>query len=326
MAMSVLAEALSVIVPRERLAQGFPGGVSEYRSRVPNRTYCEDDNLTRVGFMTPDDVHQWLNFLGRTPGLTLATDDRWIDVAVVDQFRGPTAPCEWLEFAREAELSRVWLHGLPEGALSTPAGWVRHELHFMPNEVVEALELEPTDTPGVETFTDPQTGRPGFVRRGIVRDQLVGSAWGQALVDEVEGAEGAVEHLLLVQTAQGQVEPIAAVANDCPPEVAIRAMVDDLAAKGDEVRVSARIVPISVGVLAYGTVPLDCSVEDEGDFAFDATGPYLLATDTPSRPFFFLYMGQGHGVITTRRLPSGLEGTYQALGELLVLLQARAAM
>ena len=128
--MSVLAEALSVLVPVKVLRDRYPGGVSAYESAAPNRQYCADDSLTRMGFMSPSDVGHWINLLTHSGlevlgGETKDTPGNWHDCAVVDQFDGPTRACTWLEFAKSAEgFSFCWLAGTEPGPLATPPGIV----------------------------------------------------------------------------------------------------------------------------------------------------------------------------------------------------------
>ena len=87
--MAVLVEALSVIVRNATLESLYPGGVSGYAADCPNRTFCSDGVLTRVGFMTPDDVGAFLERL-ETRGLVFLHDGAAADIAVVDQHEGPT--------------------------------------------------------------------------------------------------------------------------------------------------------------------------------------------------------------------------------------------
>ena len=54
--MAVLVEGFSVIVRKEALERNFPGGLDAYQRQLPNRTYCADDQLCRVGFMAQADA------------------------------------------------------------------------------------------------------------------------------------------------------------------------------------------------------------------------------------------------------------------------------
>ena len=54
--MAVLVEGISVIIRRRVIEEKFPGGWDAFVEDVPNETLCADDELARVGFMSPDDV------------------------------------------------------------------------------------------------------------------------------------------------------------------------------------------------------------------------------------------------------------------------------
>jgi hypothetical protein len=120
--MSVLCEAISVVVPRDVLDRLWPGGVEEYAASAPNRTYCADGHLTRVGFMHPNDVSHHIDTL-RAAGLTPTDDDVFVDLVVVDQFGGPTLPCPWIAWARTEGVARAWLIDTDPGELATPSVW-----------------------------------------------------------------------------------------------------------------------------------------------------------------------------------------------------------
>jgi hypothetical protein len=47
-----------------------------------------------------------------------------VDFAVVDQVTGPTAPCDWLEFAKRDDGYVVaWLTGIQPTVVAVPTGW-----------------------------------------------------------------------------------------------------------------------------------------------------------------------------------------------------------
>jgi len=137
--MAVLVEAISVIIRRDSIDRKLPGGWDAFEAAVPNATLCSDNAIARVGFMAPDDVRRFIERLC-TLGLTFIAEGRAVDMAVVDQQRGLTTDCDWLEFGRLSfgkeggEVAACWLF---EGAriaagihvhgrsmeLATPAGW-----------------------------------------------------------------------------------------------------------------------------------------------------------------------------------------------------------
>jgi hypothetical protein len=117
--MGVLVEGISVIARRDAIDSKYPGGVSQYAADCPNPTFCADDDLTRVGFTSPYDAQRWVTALQQR-GLVFVEDEQAVDVAVVDQVKGPTSRCDWLEFGRHDDGYVVaWLTGKEPGIVAT---------------------------------------------------------------------------------------------------------------------------------------------------------------------------------------------------------------
>ena len=102
--MPVLCEAFSVIVRRDSIDRVLKNGWEEFLATVPNETLCTDGDLARVGFMDPDAVKKYIKTLEYL-GLKFLSDEtnvdetkESIDIAVVDQFSGPTTKCDWIEY------------------------------------------------------------------------------------------------------------------------------------------------------------------------------------------------------------------------------------
>lgn len=95
--MAVLVEAISVVVRADAIHRRFRGGWDEFYQGVTNKTLCADSELARVGFMTPADVEAYVKDLERN-GLRYLRWGKAKDIVVVDQIRGPAAPCSWVEF------------------------------------------------------------------------------------------------------------------------------------------------------------------------------------------------------------------------------------
>ena len=93
--MAVLVEAISVIVRRDAINRSYDGGWAGFLSHVPNNTLCADHELARVGFTDPKTVEHFINDL-RRHGPVFLSNGKSIDIAVLDQQRGPTEPCDWL--------------------------------------------------------------------------------------------------------------------------------------------------------------------------------------------------------------------------------------
>jgi len=106
--MAVLCEALSVVVRRDSIAAYFRGGWERFLRDAPNATVCYDDELVRVGFLDPKLVGEYVELL-ESQGLMfhqprpkiwdfLGSKRTHTDIVVVDQHRGPTTECSWVEF------------------------------------------------------------------------------------------------------------------------------------------------------------------------------------------------------------------------------------
>ena len=156
--MSVLVEALSVVVRRETLEARYPGGVAAYQADCPNGTFCADAHLTRVGFMSPVDVGAFDRALQSHFGLLLVNaEGAFADIAIVDQETGPTTQCLWIRFERgEVGPARCWLSETEPGDLAVPAGWAPKTLHFVPNEEMPNLYVEKSGN--LDQFIDPDSG------------------------------------------------------------------------------------------------------------------------------------------------------------------------
>ena len=121
--MSVLIEAISIVVPNRVLDAGYPQGVDGFARDCPNATFCTDGRLCRVGFMSARDTEFFLQLL-RACGLDHRPAGPAGDVVVVDQNTGPAQPCVWLEFGHyEAGVAMAWHAQYRPGRLIVPYGW-----------------------------------------------------------------------------------------------------------------------------------------------------------------------------------------------------------
>lgn len=160
--MSVLVEAISVIVRRSTLEQKYPGGLAQYQRNCPNRTFCADDTLTRIGFMAPEEAQAWIDHL-QLHGLVNLRGDTSIDVAIVHQVEGFLGLCDWLEGGiDESGIGRVWLKGTAPGPLAVPPHWASQQSRGM--TYVTPAEAESRIMPlgpanGVEAFLDLKSGK-----------------------------------------------------------------------------------------------------------------------------------------------------------------------
>ena len=126
--MAVLIEAMSVVIRADALLKKSSGGLDGFEEVVPSQTFCADGELVRVGFTTPQDVESFIHSLQRL-GLDFMRSGKPIDFVVVDQMRGPTSQCDWLEFSHlnlRGDGPRVAACRLVGGSskeIVTPPGW-----------------------------------------------------------------------------------------------------------------------------------------------------------------------------------------------------------
>lgn len=126
--MAVLVEAISVIMRVEAVMEAFSGDFEAFVEFVPNNTLCVDNEIARVGFMTPDDVESFIHKL-ENRGMRYLQDEKAIDIVVIDQLRGSAAACDWVEFGKipwddnDHVVSAARLVGSEQHTLMTPDGW-----------------------------------------------------------------------------------------------------------------------------------------------------------------------------------------------------------
>ncbi len=155
--MAVLCEAISIVVPVTALQERFPGGLRAYSEAAPNRTFCCDGSVARIGLLAPDDARAWLDMLA---GHDLRADGDAPAVAVVDQVRGLLSHCDWLSTASDGSLRVAWRTGEDPARTYLPEGWTReaHEaLTHLPQQDLASLEVLADGQ--VRTLRDPSTGR-----------------------------------------------------------------------------------------------------------------------------------------------------------------------
>ncbi len=183
--MAVLVEAISVIVRRDSIETKFRGGWKRFVDIIPNGTLCFDDEIARVGFMSPQDVGKFVDNLV-TQGLVFLRGKEAIDLVVVDQLEGPTTPCHWLEFARtdyqgEGEISVCWFFEgerpfkgiyLPNKSMEihVPNGWnyersLSKNFQFTPNEEMSSKFKFLRHDRGVDVYLNLETGKETYLGR-----------------------------------------------------------------------------------------------------------------------------------------------------------------
>jgi hypothetical protein len=182
--MAVLVEAISVVVRRDAIDQSLAGGWAAFVDGAPVRTLCTDGQLVRVGFLDPKHVEAFVEKL-KAGGLVFLRCNSPVDFVVVDQQRGPTMECDWLEFAhipfggpskRVAmcwfmESKRLEVSGIHVPAqnfgLATPEGWtfegsMSEQFTFVPTDDVNDRPEFLRSDDGIDVYLDTATGREVF--------------------------------------------------------------------------------------------------------------------------------------------------------------------
>lgn len=166
--MSVLLEAISVIARRGTIEEKYPGGMAAYETHCPNKTFCADQHLVRIGFMTPADVEGFARVLASF-GLVHLRQGEAIDFVIVDQFRGPTSPCVWIDGGRHPDgYSAAWLRGTVPGWFATPKGWTplqSKQMHFVDSTDTGDRIVGLSSKENLDVVLDLKTGQERFIGR-----------------------------------------------------------------------------------------------------------------------------------------------------------------
>ena len=173
--MAVLIEAISVVILAEAIVEKFPGGLDAFEQIVPNQTLCADGEIARVGFMTPQDVEAFVKEL-QCGGLEFLRDGESVDIAVVDQLRGPISRCSWLEFGHanlgdEGPLVAACRRtGSQIMEISYPLGWnfdtsLSANSGFIPTEDIQDDLVYLRHENGLDVYYNMKTGKEVYIGR-----------------------------------------------------------------------------------------------------------------------------------------------------------------
>lgn len=188
--MAVLIELFSVVVRNSTLEARYPGGLEAYRRDCPNRTFCADEWLSRIGFMVHSDAEVFMAQLA-AKGLTPSRDDAAEDVALVRPVDGALRPCPWLEIGHWGKVAVAWLAGTKRGDLHAPAGWnadASAECRSS-DELKEQMEFVRSEG-ALDVYRDRRTGQElytGRTARSSEQDRLRHNELYQKAGDLIKG-------------------------------------------------------------------------------------------------------------------------------------------
>jgi len=173
--MAVLIEAISVVVRADAISGKFPGGWDGFERIVPNQTLCADNEIARVGFMSPQDVESFVKKL-QNDGLEFLRGGEAIDIAVADQMHGLTSKCSWLEFGHVnmggngPRVAACRLSGSQLMEVATPQNWtfegsLSSSFGFVPTEHAEQGMKFLRHENGLDVYLNQLTGKEVYVGR-----------------------------------------------------------------------------------------------------------------------------------------------------------------
>jgi hypothetical protein len=174
--MSVLIEGISLILRRTEVDVRFPGGTAALFDAFEDAAVCADRHLIRLGFLDGERVDDVLTAL-EGHGFRIAEDNRFLDLAVVDQVLGLSLPCDWLEFdSAPGEPAYCWMKGEARGALVVPANWrYEHSLSRRFGRAASAPSEERyrwlRSEEGIEVYRDAESGQEVFFAVGDQRSE-----------------------------------------------------------------------------------------------------------------------------------------------------------
>lgn len=178
--MTVLVEAISVVVRTDAIHARYPGSWPAFRDDVPNSTLASDKQIARVGFMVPDDVKGFIDRL-QARGLVFLRDGHAQDIAVADQQRGITTRCDWLKFGHvtigDNRVAACQMVGSQSQQVFTPDKWrfdgsLSQTFTFVPEGNLNKSMTPVSRDEGMDIYSNRLTGRLAYV--GRVKDEEAG--------------------------------------------------------------------------------------------------------------------------------------------------------
>jgi hypothetical protein len=174
---AVLIEGICVAGLNVSIARDYRGGMQAFQRAIPNVNHCTDGEVTRVGFMAPPDVREFVQQLEAGGLLYVGQDGNAHTIAVVDQREGLMRACNWLHFER-AQVDSDPTHigavcrAIPSAveSVAAPAHWnfatsltARHRF-ILTDQVDDELEFIRREN-NVDVYRDRRTGQELYVGR-----------------------------------------------------------------------------------------------------------------------------------------------------------------
>ena len=168
--LSVLADALSVVIQCGTLEAKYPGGEDAYRRKFPAEFYCSDGRIARVKFFS---IAEMFPFVERLTFWGMSVESDWAapDIALIDGAAEIRNACDWLDFAMHDDGYPIaWMRGEEPGPVAVPDGWKPSDslelMRIAEEECAERLMLLAAKD-GVKVYLDLATGCEFAVRQVV---------------------------------------------------------------------------------------------------------------------------------------------------------------
>ncbi len=160
--MSVLVEAITVVFRNSSIERNVQGGIETVQKNPPNSTYRTDGLLSAVSFMDPEATEQFVKSLSDVR-LVFMENGTAKDIAVLDQHRGITSPCDWIEFYKNDDgVSGCYLIGHPVGDFAVYDNWnSENNLIFNDDDAADTLRFIREEN-GLDVYLNIETGKDVF--------------------------------------------------------------------------------------------------------------------------------------------------------------------
>lgn len=297
--MSILVEAITVIVRNTKVEATINGGVNTLRHNAPNGTFRTDGYLSAVGFMTPEDAERYIDAL-KNLDFTFVENDKSVDIVVCDQLRGFTADCEWAGTDTDERGVRFcWLYGEDVGDMVTQEGWTYEKSLYTTgsfhdtSEPDDQLEFLRTEN-GLNVYLDKQTGKEVFAGRPfevkddihtarlkkllfctaskVAYDQLRAEGW---MAIEVSQDASEYPHFIMRNRNQLGVIYLQVKWVDAPLSVWTEEKFNRLVGLADHLKAIPLLISINISGQVSDGVNTAKDVFDSPDIEFALTRPYL---------------------------------------------------
>ena len=160
--MGVSCRGYSVIVRNTVVDVGLVGGVDTYKRLCPNRTFCTDGFICRVGFMNLNDAK---SFVSEVTNSALLERGSIGDFAIVDPELGILPRPDWLVFGKYQGVPTACLAGTEHVNLFIPESELDSKMEAISfKDLRESYDfVEAKDN--VEHYVHKVTGRHMYIGR-----------------------------------------------------------------------------------------------------------------------------------------------------------------